>query len=111
MFDDYIVRDIHKVITADNGPVALHTPKYLLIPTQRSEVCKEADELNIVCSEVVMCDTDMNQVRQDFSDLISRAPENVSSVTISSVLPDTTETHVKGLCPIWILRNVTLPKI
>ena len=30
------------------------------------------------------------QVKQDFSDLITSASENVSSVTISSVLPDTT---------------------
>ena len=91
--------------------MALHTPKDLIIAIQRSEVCKEDDELNIVCSEVVMGDKDMNQVRQDFSDLISRASENVSSVTISSVLPDTTGVHVKGFCPLWILRHVTLPKI
>ena len=36
MFDDKIVRDVHKVTTADNEPVALHTtcrvtPNYLLI--------------------------------------------------------------------------------
>ena len=35
----------------------------------------------------------MTQVKQDFSDLITSAPENVSSVTISSVLPDTTGTR------------------
>ena len=76
MFDDYIVRDIHKVITADNEQVALHTstratPKVLLIATQRSEVSKEADELTIVCSEVVMGGADMNQVKHTFIDLIT----------------------------------------
>ena len=64
MFDDHILRDIHKVTTADNEPVALHTtsratPKDLLIAVQLSEVCKEADELTIVCSEVVMRDADI----------------------------------------------------
>ena len=95
MLGDQIVRDIHKVTTADNEPVALHTtsratPKDLLISLQWSEVCKEADELTIVCSKVVMDDADITQVKQDFSDLITSASENVSSVTISSVLPDTT---------------------
>ena len=36
-----------------------------------------------------MSDADMTQVKQDFSDLITSVSENVSSVTISSVLPDT----------------------
>ena len=95
MFDEKIVRDIHKDTTADNESVALHTtsratPTYLLIAIQRSEVCKEDDELTIVCIEVVMSDADMNQVKQYFSELSSSASENVSSVTISSVLPDTT---------------------
>ena len=40
-----------------------------------------------------MSDVDMNQVKQDFSDLITSASENVSSVTINNVLPDTTGTH------------------
>ena len=55
MFHDHILRDIHKVTAADNEPVALHTtsratPKDLLITVQWREVCKEADELTIVCS-------------------------------------------------------------
>ena len=37
-----------------------------------------------------MGDADMTQEKQDSSDLITSASENVSSVTISSVLPDTT---------------------
>ena len=53
-------------------------------------MCKDADELTIVCSEVVMGDADMALVKQDFSDLITSASEKVSSVTISSVLADTT---------------------
>ena len=61
-------------------------------------MCKEADELTIVCIEVIMGDADKNQVKQDFSDLISSASENVSTVTISSFLPDTTEAHLKGIC-------------
>ena len=98
MFDDHILRDIHKVTTADSEPVALHTtsratPKDLQIAVQWSEVCKDADELPIVCSEVVMGDADMTLVKQDFSDLITSASEKVSSVTISSVLPDTTGAH------------------
>ena len=98
MLDYHILRDFHKVITADNEPVALHTtsratPKDLQIAVQWSEMCKEADELTIVCSEVVMGDADMTQVKQDFSDLITSVSENVSSVTISSVLPDTTGEH------------------
>ena len=61
MFDHHILRDIHKITTADNEPVALYTtsratPKDLLIAVQWSEVCKEADELTIICSEVVMGD-------------------------------------------------------
>ena len=48
-------------------------------------MCKEADELTIVCIEVIMGDADMNQVKQDFSDLISSASENVSSVTLNNV--------------------------
>ena len=65
MFDDHILWDIHKVTTADNEPVALHTtyratPKDLQIAVQWSEVCKEADELTIVCSEVLTGDADMN---------------------------------------------------
>ena len=95
MFDDQIVRDMHKVTTADNELVALHTtsratPKDLLIVVQWTEVCKEADELTIVCSEVVTGDGDMTQVKQDFSDLITSASENVSRVTIRTVLLDTT---------------------
>ena len=63
--------------------MALHatsraTPNDLLIAVQWSEVCKEADELTIVCSEVAMSDADMTQVTHDFSDLITSAPENVS---------------------------------
>ena len=93
MFDDHILRDIHKVTTADNEPVALHTtsratPKDLQIAVQWSEVCKDADELTIVCSEVVMGDEEMTQVKRDFSDLITSASEKVSSV-----LPDTTGAH------------------
>ena len=61
------------------------TTKYLLIDIERSEVCKEADELNIVCIEIVMGDEDMNYVKQDFSHLNNNASDNVSSVTISSV--------------------------
>ena len=56
-------------------------------------MCKEDDELTIICNEVVMSDADMNQVKHDFSDLIISASENVSSVTISNVLPDTTGAH------------------
>ena len=37
-----------------------------------------------------MGDADMTQVKQDFSDLITNASENINNVTISSVLPDTT---------------------
>ena len=55
-------------------------------------MCKEADEVTIVCSEVVICDAVMTQVKQDFSDLITSAPD-VSIMTTSSVLPDTTGTH------------------
>ena len=40
-----------------------------------------------------MSDADTNQVKQDFSDLITSASENVSSVMISNVLPDTTGAH------------------
>ena len=98
MFDDLILRDIHKITTEDNEPVDLHTtsratPKDLLIAVQWTEVCKEADEITIVCREVVMGDVDMTQVKQDFSDLITSASENVSNVRISSVLPDTTGTR------------------
>ena len=56
-------------------------------------MCKETDELIIGCSEVVMCDADMCQVKQDFSELVSSASENVSSVTISSVFSDAKEAH------------------
>ena len=78
--------------------MALHTtsraaPKDLLIAVHWSEVCKEADEITIVCREVVMGDVDMTQVKQEFSDLITSASENVSNVRISSVLPDTTGTR------------------
>ena len=74
--------------------MALHTttratPKDLLVATQRCEVCKEADELTIVCSEVVLGDANMTQVKQDFSDVVTSASENVSSVSISRVLLDT----------------------
>ena len=98
MFDDLILRDIHKITTEDNEPVDLYTtsratPKDLLIAVQWSEVCKEADEITIVCREIVMGDADMTQVKQDFSDLITSASENVSNVRISSVLPDTTGTR------------------
>ena len=44
-----------------------------------------------------MSDVDMNQVKQDFSDLITSALDNVSSVTISNVLSDTTETRLRKL--------------
>ena len=63
-------------------------------------MCKEADARIIVCSEVVMGDADMTQVKQDFSDLIISTSENVSSVTISSVLPDTTEAHAERIIKI-----------
>ena len=74
MFDDHILRHVHKVTTADNEPVALHatsraTPKDLLI----AEVCKEADEFTIVCSEVVMGDADMTHVKHDISELLTSA--------------------------------------
>ena len=45
-----------------------------------------------------MDDAEMNQVKQDFNDLLSSASENVSSVKITSALPDTTGAHVKVLC-------------
>ena len=107
MFDDHILRDIHKVTIAVNEPVALHTtssatPKDLLIAGKWNEACKEADEVTIVCSEVVVGDADMTQMKQDFSDLISvhrrctttsSSCIDVSSVTISSVLPDATGTR------------------
>ena len=64
------------------------TPKDLLVVTQRSEVCKEADELTIVCTEVVLGAANMTQVKQDFSDVVTSASENVSTVSISRVLLD-----------------------
>ena len=69
MFDNQIVQDTHKVTTADNEPVALHkaskaTLKNVLIAVQWRELCKEADELTIVCSEVVMGEVDMTQVNR-----------------------------------------------
>ena len=97
-------------------------------------MCKEADQLTIVCIEVVTGDADMTQLKQDFSDLITSASENIRNVTISSVLPDATGTRderIKGitnflkdkcrdtgarrqrpafLIPRWILRHVSLPK-
>ena len=108
MFDDHILRDIHKVTIAVNEPVALQTtsratPKDLLIAGKWNEACKEADEVTIVCSEVVVVDADMTQMKQDFSDLTSvhrrctmtssSMHDDLISVTISSVLPDATGTR------------------
>ena len=73
--------------------VSWATPKDLLIDVQWSEVYKHADELITVCKEVIVVDADMTQVKQDFRDLIPFASENVSGVTISSVLPETTGTR------------------
>ena len=94
MYDEQILRNMNTVTTADNEEVELHkaskaTPKDLLVAVQWSDVCKNADELTIVCSDEIPEDANMEEVKQDFSDLITTATEDIKRVTISSVLPST----------------------
>ena len=103
MSDDQIVQDIHKVTTADNEPVALHraskaTPKDLLIIVQWIELCKEADELTIVCSEVVMGNADMTQVKQDFIDLITSAQITSAVTSVGRQIMSTKHVDMSILC-------------
>ena len=56
MYDEQILRNMNTVTTADNEEVELHkaskaTPKDLLIAVQWRDVCKNAVELTIVCSD------------------------------------------------------------
>ena len=70
MFDDKILRNMNTVTTADNEELELHkaskaTPKDLLIAVQWSDVCKNADELTIVCGDGITEDANMEEVKQD----------------------------------------------
>ena len=69
------------------------TPKDLLVAVQWSDVCKNADELTIVYGDGITEDANMEEVKQDFSDLITSATEAVKQVTISCVLPSTAGTQ------------------
>ena len=94
MYDEQILRNMNTVTTADNEEVELHkaskaTPKYLLVAVQWSDVCKNADELTIVCSDGITENANMEELKQDFSDLITTATEDIKRVNISSVLPST----------------------
>ena len=90
MFDDQILRNMNTVTTADNEEMELHktpkaTPKDFLLAVQWSDVCKNADELTIVCGNGITEDANMDEVKQVFSDLITTAIEDINRVTISSV--------------------------
>ena len=94
MYDKQILRNMNTVTTADNEEVELHkaskaTPKDLLVAVQWSDVCKNADELTIVCSDGITENANMEELKQDFSDLITTATEDIKRVNISSVLPST----------------------
>ena len=94
VYDEQILRNMNTVTTADNEEVELHkaskaTPKDLLVAVQWSDVCKNADELTIVCSDGITENANMEELKQDFSDLITTATEDINRVNISSVLPST----------------------
>ena len=125
MFDDKILRNMITVTTADNEEVELHktskaTPKDLLVAVQWSDVCKNADELTIVFGDGITEDANMEEVKQDFGDLITTAREAIKQVTISIVLPSTAGTQddniqeinnfLKNKCPdrgAWFVDNDT----
>ena len=92
MFDDQILRNMNTVTTADNEEVELHktskaTPKDLLVAVQWSDICTNANELTIMCGNGITEDANMEEVKQDFSDLATTTTEVINRVTISSVLP------------------------
>ena len=98
MYDEQILRNMNTVTTADNEEVELHkaskaTPKDLLVAVQWSDVCKNADEMTIVCSDGITENASMEEVKQDFCDLITTATEDTKRMTISSVLPSTAGTQ------------------
>ena len=83
---------MNTVITADNEEMELHktskaTPKDLLASSSRpvERRLQNADELTIVCGDGITEDASMEEVKQDFSDLITTATEGITRVTISSV--------------------------
>ena len=76
MYDEQILRNMNTVTTADNEEVKLHkafkvTPKDVVVAVQWSDVCKNADELTIVCSDAFTENANLEEVMQDFSDLIT----------------------------------------
>ena len=98
MFDDQILRNRNTVTTAGNEKVELHktskaTPKDLLVAVQWSDVSKNANELTIVCGNGITEDANMEEVKQDFSDVIITATKDINRVTISSVLSSTAWTQ------------------
>ena len=97
VYDEQIWRNMNTVTTADNEEVELHkaskaTPKDLLVAVQWSDVCKNADELTIVCGDGIMEEANVEEMKQDFSELITTATEDIKRVTISSVLLSTAGT-------------------
>ena len=96
--DEQLLRNMKTVTTADNEEVKLHktskaTPKDLLVAVKWSDVCKNANELTIVCGDGITEDANMEEVKQDFSGLVITATEDIHRVTISSVLPSTAGTQ------------------
>ena len=94
MYDEQILRNMNTVTTAENEEVKLHkafkaTPKDLLVAVQWSDVYQNADELIIVCCDAITENANLEEVIQDFSDLITTASEDIKRMTISSVLPST----------------------
>ena len=49
-------------------------------------MCKDANDLTVVCGDVVMEDTTTEGMKQDCSDVITNSTEGINDVTISSVL-------------------------
>ena len=111
MFDEQILRNMNTVTTADNEEVELHktsnaTPKDLLEAVQWSDVCTNSDELAIVYGDGITEDANMEEVKQDFSDLITTATEAIKQATIRNVFPSTAGTQDDKIQEIYsFLKN------
>ena len=44
--------------------------------------CNDTDELPITCSDIIMEDTNVEEVKQDFNDLITTATEDMNGITV-----------------------------
>ena len=116
--DEQIRREIPKVTTEDNKPVEVHSalnnnaPRDVLKAVRSINICKKTDGLIISCScQGDTCGGAIEEVKQEFTDLLNGAVEVANTLTVGSVLPDITGSNNERIQEInYVLKNKSVSK-